>query len=124
MNSGGSGPIKKISVIGEVLIITACFLFFSYMEFNKGIYYKDYFAYGFLLLSFNAVWFLLSLNQQINERGKGIEKVLLNVVKSFLLHFLITMAVVFLFKLFYFSRLHLFITYAVFFVLIMCWKLA
>jgi putative colanic acid biosysnthesis UDP-glucose lipid carrier transferase len=124
MNSAGSGTIKKVSVIGDIFIITACFLFFSYLEFNKGFFYKDYFAYAFLLISFNGVWFLLSMRQQINERGKGIERVLFNVVKSFLLHFLITMAFVFLFKLFYFSRLHLFITYAVFFLLIMVWKFA
>jgi putative colanic acid biosynthesis UDP-glucose lipid carrier transferase len=124
MNSSGSGTIRKISIIGDVVIITACFLFFSYLEFNKGILYKDYFAYALLLIVFNVVWFLLCMKQHINERGKDIEKILFNVVKSFLLHLLIIMAFVFLFKLFYFSRLHLFITYAVFFVLIMFWKFA
>jgi len=51
-------------------------------------------------------------------------KKLLNVIKSFALHFLITLSFVFIFKLFYFSRLNLLITYGVFFTLMISWKFA
>jgi Undecaprenyl-phosphate glucose phosphotransferase len=122
MNSTGSQKIKQVNLIGDFVIINACFLFFSYLEFNKGVIHQDYFAFGFILLSLNIIWFFLSLKQQIHERGKGIEKIVVAVIKSFLLYFLITIALVFVFKLFYFSRLSLFITYGVLFVLLIGWK--
>jgi len=76
MNSSGSNRIKRVSIIVDLLIINSCFIFFSYLEFNKVFVHKDYFAFIFILISLNITWFFLSLKQQIHERGKGIEKII------------------------------------------------
>ncbi len=68
MDRPGSAKIKKINILVDLIIINSCFLFFSYMEFSKGIVHKDYFAFLFLFVSFNAVWFLLMMKQHIHER--------------------------------------------------------
>ncbi|HWZ21858.1 MAG TPA: exopolysaccharide biosynthesis polyprenyl glycosylphosphotransferase, partial [Cytophagaceae bacterium] len=122
MDALESTKIKKISILIDLIIINGSFFFFSYLEFNKGIKYKDYLAFMVLFVSFNVVWFLLIMKQRIHERGKGIGKILIHVSKSFVLHFLITMAFVFLFKLSYFSRINLVLTYIIFFALMIGWK--
>ena len=123
MDRAGSRKIKRISILVDLLLLNSCFLFFSYLEFNKGVMHKDYIAFTLLFIASNLVWILLILKQQIHERGKGIEKIIFQVIKSFFLHFVITMALVFVFNLFYFSRLHLLITYCIFLFLIVGWKL-
>ena len=110
-----------IHFIGDVFLINFSFILTYYIKFET-LVFSD--KYRFLFIIFNAVWILVALMLKLYElnRLRRLDRILYNLFKAFISNAFIISGILFSLKQSEFSREHLYITYLLLFVLLMCWR--
>ena len=110
-----------IHLIGDIFFVNSSFLLTYFIKFDT-LLFSD--QYRFLIIIFNTVWVLVVLILKLYElkRITRIDKILYNLFKAFAFNAFIISAILFSLKASHFSREHLYATYILLFILIICWR--
>ena len=110
-----------IHFIGDVFLINIAFILVYYIKFET-IDFSD--KYRFLFIIFNAVWILVALMLKLYQlnRLRKLDRILYNLFKAFIFNTFIISGILFSLKQSEFSREHLYVTYLLILILLMCWR--
>ncbi|MFN6944541.1 MAG: undecaprenyl-phosphate glucose phosphotransferase [Cytophagaceae bacterium] len=122
---GYSRFINFIHFTGDIILLNFAF-FVTYLNYIKDDLWRpinDH--YVFLHLGFNLMWIVLVMLVRLYEieRVIRLEKVVWNLIKTIILHALFIFSFIFSIQGYYYSRLQLYVAYAVFAFLILVWRL-
>ncbi len=118
---GYSRYFWAVHFVGDIFLINFAFIVMYVLKF-KTIDFSD--DYRFLIVIYNAVFILVALMLKLYElkRIKRLDRILLNLFKTFLFNTLILTAILFSLKASEFSREHLYATYGALFLLLILWR--
>ena len=118
---GYSRYFWAVHFIGDIFLINIAFIIMYVLKF-KTIDFSD--DYRFLIVIYNAVFILVALMLKLYElkRIRRLDRILLNLFKTFLFNTLILTAILFSLKASEFSREHLYATYGALFLLLVFWR--
>ena len=110
-----------IHFIGDVFLINFSFIFTYYTKFET-LVFSD--KYRFLFIIFNTIWVLVALMLKLYElnRLRRLDRILYNLFKAFIFNAFIISGILFSLKQSEFSREHLYVTYLLILILLMCWR--
>ena len=116
--------ISLIHFVGDLIIINVSFLLSYFIKFDNLLTFGDT-KYPQLLIIFNVVWLVLNLvGKPYNiYRTTRVAKIVRRYISFVLLHLLIISSIWVVFQAYFFSRVQLFATYAMFFFLLLAWKI-
>ncbi|WMJ73291.1 undecaprenyl-phosphate glucose phosphotransferase [Cytophagaceae bacterium ABcell3] len=125
LKRGYSRFINFIHFSGDLTLLNFAF-FITYLNYiGEDLLRPVNDHYVFLHLAFNLVWGLLVMliNLYDIKRVIRIERVVWDLIKATILHALVISAFIFFIQGYYYSRVQIYVTYAVFAFLILVWRL-